>query len=247
MTDTTAQPRRDPTLTEKVSADGGAFDLHVWVPQAGHGPGLLLIQEIFGVGPYIRSVATRLADLGYVVAAPDVFWRQQPNWEADHDEAGLGASFGLVQQLDFPKAVDDCKLALAWLEGMAETDGSAGAIGFCLGGSLSWAVAIAGGPAAVVSYYGSGVADQVDQLDAIDCPVLLHFGGDDSFIPSEQVDRIATAVADRPDIELVVQDGAGHAFDNHEAPMFHDADAAERAWAVTVDFLDRHLPVEQRP
>jgi len=234
---------RAPSLTEQVSADGGAFDLHVWLPEAGHGPGLLLIQEIFGVGPYIRSVATRLADLGYVVAAPDVFWRIRPNWEADHDDAGLAASFELVQQLDAPAAVDDCRLALAWLEGMAETEGGAGVIGFCLGGTLAWAVAADGGPKAVVSYYGSGVADQLGRLDAIDCPVLLHFGGADPFIPDEQVDRIRAAVADRPDIDVVVQDGAGHAFDNHEAPAFHDAAAAERAWALTLDFLDRHLPV----
>src|SRR5687768_16554741 len=143
MTDASPQPLRAPSLTEKVSANGGAFDLHVWLPEAGHGPSLLLIKEIFGVGPYIRSVATRLADLGYVVAAPDVFWRIRPNWEAEHDEAGMGASFELVQQLDLPTAVADCTLAMAWLEGMAETDGPPGVIGFCLGGTLGWMVAVA--------------------------------------------------------------------------------------------------------
>ena len=79
---------------------------------AGRGPRSLLIQEIFGVGAYIRAVAERLADAGYVVGAPDVFWRFAPGWAADHDEAGLGASIEKVQQLDFPQAIADCVAAL---------------------------------------------------------------------------------------------------------------------------------------
>ena len=58
------------------------------------------------------AVAERLADAGYVVGAPDVFWRFAPNWESDHDEAGLGASIEKVQQLDFPQAIADCVAAL---------------------------------------------------------------------------------------------------------------------------------------
>jgi len=243
MPDAPAQPLRAPTRTDRVAAADGDFDLHVWLPASGNGPGLLLIQEIFGVGPYIRSVATRLADLGYVVAAPDLFWRFRRNWEADHDEAGLTESFQLVQQLDLEQAVADCNLALAHLGAMAETGGRPGVIGFCLGGTLGWAVAVSGEPAAVVSYYGSGVADNLAGIDAVTCPVLFHLGGADTFMPAaEHAERIRAAVADRPDIELVVHDGAGHAFDNHEAPMFHDPEAAGRAWQQTVDFLGRHLP-----
>jgi carboxymethylenebutenolidase len=243
MPDAPAQPLREPTRTDRVAAADGDFDLHVWLPASGRGPGLLLVQEIFGVGPYIRSVATRLADLGYVVAAPDLFWRFRRNWEADHDDAGLTESFQLVQQLDVEQAVADCNLALTRLDDMTETDGRPGVIGFCLGGTLGWAVAVTGEPSAVVSYYGSGVADNVARVDAVTCPVLFHFGGDDAFIPADQTERIRAAVAGRPDIELVVHEGAGHAFDNHEAPMFHDADAADRAWGQTVAFLGRHLPV----
>ena len=79
------------TRTDQVVVDGGAFDLHVWLPESGTGPGVLLIQEIFGVGAYIRAVGERLATLGYVVGAPDVFWRIQPNWESDHTPEGVEA------------------------------------------------------------------------------------------------------------------------------------------------------------
>ena len=72
------------TRTDTVTVDDGTFDLHVWVPEAGHGPGLLLLQEIFGVGAYLRAVAERLVALGYVVGAPDVFWRIERNWASSH-------------------------------------------------------------------------------------------------------------------------------------------------------------------
>ena len=91
-----------PSRTDSVVVGDDAFDLHVWLPESGHGPGILLFQEIFGVGPYIHAVARRLAALGYVVAAPDVFWRLERNWHAGHDEAGLQASIGLVVEVRLP-------------------------------------------------------------------------------------------------------------------------------------------------
>ena len=114
-------------------------------------------------------------------------------------------------------------------------------LGFCLGGTLAVGCTLAGDPDAVVSYYGSGVPDMVDQLGSITAPTLLHFGGDDPYIPAERLEAVIAAVPKHPAIELNVEAGAGHAFDNHEAPMFHDADAAERAWALTRAFLARHL------
>src|SRR4051794_28531042 len=95
------------TRTDRVSCgDDGEMDLHLFMPDgdASGRRAVLVIQEIFGVGPYVRDVCTRLADLGYVAGAPDVFWRFARNWEADHDEAGLTESFAKVQQLDFPNA-----------------------------------------------------------------------------------------------------------------------------------------------
>ena len=105
------------TRTDRIAAhDGGQFDGHVWLPDRGSGPGMLLLQEIFGVGPYIRSVAERLASAGYVVVAPDVFWRINPNWEADHDEQGLNDSISMMGKFDFVQGVDDCVAALEHLE-----------------------------------------------------------------------------------------------------------------------------------
>ena len=75
------------------------------------------------------------------------------------------------------------------------------------------------------------------------CPIIFHFGDSDPYIPNEQVDAIRASVGDRADVEIHVQAGAGHAFDNHEAAMFWNEAAAAAAWERTVAFLRQHLPV----
>lgn len=226
-----------------VACEGGEMAMHVWTPPSGSGPGLLLIQEIFGVGPYIRAVADRLAAAGYVVGAPDLFWRFAPGWEAGHDQAGLEASLAQVGNLDFPAAIGDCATALGSLAGLDEVSGTPGVIGFCLGGTLAWAVAIAGVPAVCVSYYGSGVASMLDGIDAVSCPTLFHFGNADAYIPNDDVEALNAAIDGRSGFVLNVEN-AGHAFDNHESAMFWNESAAQAAWAKTTAFLGEHLPVD---
>ncbi|MEW9555497.1 dienelactone hydrolase family protein [Nonomuraea sp. NPDC050783] len=228
--------------TETVHVDGGAFEMPVWTPAKGTGPGLLVIQEIFGVGPYIRAVAAALADLGYVVGAPDLFWRLHPHWAAGHDDEGLAASIDLGSRFDFDTGVKDCVAALGRLAALPQVTGGTGVLGFCLGGSLAHVVAAVAEPAVAVSFYGSAVPELVHLLDSIDCPTQYHFGGSDPYIPRDQIAVVERAVAGRPLVELHVQEEAGHAFHNFEAPRFHDPRAADAAWGLTVDFLRRHLP-----
>ena len=229
--------------TDHVSTPDGDFDLHLWLPESGSGPGIVLLQEIFGVGPYIRLRAEQLAALGYVVAAPDVFWRLQRNWASEHTAEGLQASFGLVQDFDFPQGVQDCLLALKQVQAMPETGGRVAAMGFCLGGSLAYFLAALGDPTCAVSYYGSGIAGQRELASSVTCPIVFHFGGNDGYIPNDQVEAIRTAFADQADATVVVQADAGHAFDNVEAPMFWTPDAAAAAWSITTAFLAEHLPI----
>lgn len=222
--------------------DAGSMPMHVWVPATGSGPGLLLIQEIFGVGAYIRAVAERLCDAGYVVGAPEVFWRFAPGWEAAHDADGLNASLAKVGELDPALAAADCTGALAATAALPEVVGAPGVIGFCLGGTLAWAVAAAGDPAVCVSYYGSGVPGMLGLIDQVSCPTLFHFGNADAYIPADGVEALNAAIAGRPGFVLNVEN-AGHAFDNHESEMFWNESAAQAAWAKTMAFLGEHLPV----
>jgi carboxymethylenebutenolidase len=102
-------------------------------------------------------------------------------------------------------------------------------------------MAVAGDPDAAVCSYGSTIPDRLDAADDTACPVLLHSGGQDPFIPRERADRVVAAATGRPGWECHVQQDGGHAFDNHDAPMFFQPEPAARAWAITREFLTRTL------
>jgi carboxymethylenebutenolidase len=229
------------TRVEQVTVPGGAYDLTVWLPDGGSGPGVLVIPEIFGVGDYIHAVAEDLTRLGYVVAAPDLFWRLRPGWSVAHDEEGVRRSLELSRDFDFEQGVADTAAGLRHLTDLPEVDGEVGIIGFCLGGSIAYYLAAQNAAAAVVSLYGSAVPSALGLLDAIERPVQFHFGGQDPYIPRDEVAKVEQAVRDRPNAEIHVEEQAGHAFHNRRAPMFYVPDAAGRAWARIEDFLSRHL------
>jgi len=231
---------------ESVEVPGGSFEMPVWLPATGRGPGLLLIQEIFGVGDYIVAVAGDLAGLGYVVGAPDLFWRLKPRHRADHDQDGLAESLELASRFDAQQGIADAAAALWHLAAIPEIDGGIGVIGFCLGGSIAYLLAAQAEPDAVVSFYGSAVPDNLDALSRIRSPLQLHFGGSDPYIPREQVARVEEAAAARPNVEIHVEEDAGHAFHNRVAPMFYMPDPADRAWRRSVEFLQRHLPTREK-
>jgi len=231
-----------PSRVESVETPDGSFDLTVWLPDGGTGPGLLLIQEIFGVSDYIRAVAEDLAALGYVVGAPDLFWRLEPGYQAGHDEEGLNRSLEIASRFDFPQGVTDAAAALRRLAALPEVEGGLGVIGFCFGGTVAYFLAAQAEMDVMVSFYGSGISDRTDLLDRIDIPVQFHFGGNDSYIPRDQVAKVEAAAAGKANVEVHVEEDAGHAFHNRKSSMFHMPEPAARAWQRTEEFLRRHLP-----
>jgi carboxymethylenebutenolidase len=180
-----------------------------------------------------------------VVLCPDVFWRVQPGVDLGHDEASLQEAFGLVgawsEQVADEDKVADLGVALAHLRALPEVTGKVAAMGYCLGGTLAYRTASGFSPDACVSYYGSGVADLLAAGEVPSVATLLHFGGSDPYLPAEQVVAVQAGLADRADVEVHVQPGAGHAFENFLAPQFSDPEAAARSWPLTTDFLSRTL------
>src|SRR3954469_9360384 len=156
------------TRTETIAASfGGQFSGHLAVPDAGRGPGVLLLQEIFGVGDFLTSKANDLADLGYVVLCPDVFWRGQPGIALAHDEAALGEAFGYMtryhEEVSDETRISDLGAALEHLRSLPEVAGhKVAAMGYCLGGYLAFQLACHFEPDAAVAYYGSGIADALE-------------------------------------------------------------------------------------
>lgn len=228
---------------ESVATPDGSFNLTLWVPGSGRGPSLLLIEEIFGISDYIQAVAEDLADLGYVVGVPDLFWRLQPGWASAHDEEGLEQSLALASRFNSETGVADTVAAFTHLAALPEVEGGTGIIGFCFGGTFAYLAAAQTSPDAVLSFYGSGVPDQAALLGRITCPVQFHFGGNDPYIPRDKVRQVEEAAARYPNVEIHVEEDAGHAFHNRKSAMFYRPEPAARAWARTEEFLRRHLPV----
>ncbi|MCP2343702.1 dienelactone hydrolase family protein [Actinomadura rupiterrae] len=230
---------------ETVRVPDGDFSLHVWLPEKGSGPGILLIQEIFGVGEYMAAVAADLTSLGYVVAAPDMFWRLERDWSVEHSDTVMAEAGDKISHFDWTKGQDDLEAALDKLRELPEVAGGVGALGFCFGGSLAYMLAAraSGKLDAVVSFYGSRVPGELDRAGDITVPIQFHFGGSDPYIPREDVAAVEEALGGRDHVEFHVQEDGGHAFHNRTSPIFHQAEPAARAWALTEDFLARRLPV----
>lgn len=223
-------------------AGGSQMGGHLSLPESGEGPGIVVLMEIFGVGSYIRRATERLAELGYVALAPDLYRRIEPGLELGHDEDGLKRAFDAVRRLDQQGAVEDSVAALEALRERTEVGGRpVGVLGFCLGGGLAYEVAAVADPAAAVCYYGSSIPDRLDQADRIECPLLFHFGAQDQYIPLESAERVCAIAGQHEGWECHIQPDGGHAFDNHDSPVFSRPEPAARAWEITKDFLARNL------
>ena len=229
-----------------IPTEAGEMPAHLFLPPSGRGPGVVVLQEIFGVSGYVQRRAAQLAELGYVVVAPEIFWRLGVTSPIEGENA-LQEGVALVGRLDWQAAVSDATATVEWLRARDDVAGGVGVVGFCFGGGLGFNVAAhleAEGSApldALVSYYGSALPGLHDTL-TVTAPSLHHFGLADSYIDADTVRRIEASVTQQPDTVVETYPGADHAFDNDDMP-WHDAGASALAWARTEDFVRQHLPV----
>jgi carboxymethylenebutenolidase len=227
----------------RVTTEAGEMPAQLWLPDSGAGPGVLLLQEIFGVSAYIARRAADLADAGYVVLAPELYWRldTKPLDMADPDVTAK--AMGVVQQLDWGTTVADAVAALGHLRSRPEVRGGTGVVGFCFGGGLGFNVAAVADPDVLVSYYGSSLPNLLDLVPAVSAPSLHHFGLADDFLVPEVVEKVRAAIIDGPaDVQVETYEGANHAFDNADYALHHP-EASALAWQRTLDFLHQRLPL----
>jgi carboxymethylenebutenolidase len=222
-----------------ASHDGDAFDAHLAMPKGGTGAGMVLLHEAGGITGYMRGVAARLAELGYVTLMPDLFWRIERNVDLQDDD-DMTRALELIGQFDMHAGMRDIETALAYLRAKPEVDGPVGVIGFCFGGGLAYGVACELEPDVALAYYGVGVELLAERIHEVTCPALLQFGTEDVFIPPDALERLQSAARANANVEIEVYQSAGHAFDNPYAE-WHEPDTAARAWARTADFLAEHL------
>ena len=227
----------NPLQNVTFESNGSSAHGYLALPDSGRGPGLIVIQEWWGLVDHIADVTNRFAAEGFVALAPDLYGGRTTH---DAQEASE-----LMQQLPVEDAARDLAGAVDYLLSHdAVTSSTIGAVGFCMGGGFVLVLAAQQGDriGAAVPFYGVPPAEPID-FSGLTAPVLGHYGERDGGIPpntvTELVDTVEQQSGQRPQVHMYP---AGHAFLNDANPLgTHDAEQADIAWRRTTEFLHRHL------
>lgn len=234
---TTALPTESNTISLSV-ADGTTMGAFIARPQSGGPyPGLLVLQEAFGVNGHIRHVATRFAAQGYVTIAPELFHRTAPGFEGSYTD--FQAIMPHMQALTEEGLTADVKAAHDWLRSDGQTQPTRiSAVGFCMGGRVAFLANATLPLHSAVSFYGGGIAPGLlHHAAALHGPMLFFWGGLDKHIDAPQRRAVVDALTDvaRPFLNVEISD-ADHGFFCDERASYH-ARAASMAWDLTLAFL----------
>jgi carboxymethylenebutenolidase len=224
------------------AADGGLFKGYIALPQKQPAPGVVVLQEIFGINDFVRETTDALAQSGFVALAPDLFWRRKPGVELHESQREEGQSY--LKSMSEPLAVTDSISAMQALRAHPACNGRVGAVGYCWGGKLAYLMAARSNVDAAVSFYGVGLQAALAEVANIHAPLLVHLADADILCPPPAQEQIIAAMRQRADhISIEVYEGAGHAFARRGGKPFM-AIHAERANGLTSAFLIKHLHLE---
>jgi carboxymethylenebutenolidase len=185
-------------------------------------------------------VAEQYALDGFVVLAPDLFWRQAPRVELGYAGDDWKRAFALMQGYAPAEAVADIAASAAALRARPEVGGGkVGAVGYCMGGRMAYLAAATAGIDAAAPFYGGGIHLQLDRAAGITCPMQFHYAGHDDHIPPEAVESVRQAFAGKA-AEVHVYPGSMHGFNCWERASYH-APSAALAHGRTLQFLATRL------
>ncbi|MEO2155870.1 MAG: dienelactone hydrolase family protein [Acidimicrobiales bacterium] len=226
--------------TVEFAANGTTAGGYLALPDGGRGPGVVVLQEWWGLVPQIRGVCDRLAGEGFVALAPDLYHGEF----AEHTEMDRAGE--LMTSLPPDRAARDMSAAIDFLLAHEATTGDAvGVTGFCMGGMLTLLIAAQEGDrvAAAAPFYGAPLGDGAPDWSGLTAAVEGHLAANDDFFPPEAITALGDDLrkAGR-DVVFHVYEGTGHGFANEENPLgTWDEAAAATAWGRTVDFLRSRL------
>jgi carboxymethylenebutenolidase len=232
-------------------AEGGRMGGYLAHPKGGGPrPAVLVYMEIFGINSHIRAVTERVAREGYVALAPDYFHRTGPGVEFGYDDAGMAKGMQLLSALHASEMISDAQASIAWLRQRKDVTGKVGAMGFCIGGHMTYLTACETDVAAAASFYGGGIAgakgpgggpSTLSRTGQIRGRIVCLFGEKDGLIPPDQVKAIRDALAkNRIDHEVVVYPGADHGFFCDQRATYQKA-AADDAWRRVKELFHSQL------
>jgi carboxymethylenebutenolidase len=219
----------------------GEFAGYLASPASGRGPGIVVIQEIFGINEFVREVCEYFAARGFFALAPDLFWRIEPGVQlTDKTEEHWQRAFALMQAFDIDKGVTDIQTAITHLRTVPGCTGKVGTVGYCLGGQLAFLTATRTDTDAAVGYYGVYIQNRLGEADKIKKPVLLHIAGKDQFVPPEAQQQIISGLEDNPHVTMHVYPEMDHAF-ARTGGQHYDKACADLANGRTDTFFRQHL------
>lgn len=221
---------------ELIAEDNNELAGYVVRPEKQPKAALVVVQEIFGVNAQMRKAAESWAAEGFLVIAPAMFDRFEKNVELTYDAAGFQQGLALMGKFapDLAPQVADVQGAIDWLR--SETGNAVGVVGYCFGGLMAWLSAARLDVNAAVGYYGGGIDKFAHEEPH--CPVMLHFGADDAYIPASARNTIQEA---HPEVPLFVYEDAGHAFARSTDPTHYVGAAAALAKKRSLLFFEQHL------
>jgi carboxymethylenebutenolidase len=226
----------------KLTVDGKEMDAFVALPEAsGPRPAVIVFQEIFGVNAHIKDVTRRVAAEGYVAIAPDYHHRAWPaGTELPYNEEGMKKGMEVIPKLTFDGIEADIDATIAYLKTRKEANtGKLGVMGFCIGGHMTYLAAATQPVAAAAAFYGGGIATfgpggtkkTIERTGDIKGKILCLFGAEDPMISQDQVSAIKKALeANKVRHEVVVYDGASHAFFRDVDPRMYREAPSKDAW-----------------
>jgi len=200
-------------ITIDATDGSGSFTAYLAEPKHKPAGAVVLIQEIFGINDSMRETAAQLADQGFLVLAPDLFWRLEPGVElTDKSEAEFKRALDLMGRFDQDLGIADLRATLAAARTLPGANGRAGTMGYCLGGRLAFMMAIRSDADVNVSYYGVGLDGLLGELGAVKSPLVLHIAGQDAFFPAEGRAKVIEAVAGNALVHAFNYAHADHGF-----------------------------------
>ncbi len=240
------------TSVEIPVSGGGTMGAYLARPEGdARLPGILVFMEIFGINQHIRAVTERIAEAGYVALAPDYFHRTGPGIQLGYDDDGMAEGMKHLGQLEADSMIADARDAIAFLRATDGVKGeSIGAMGFCIGGHMTYLTACETDIKAAAAYYGGGIAapsgpgggpSTLSRSDKIKGKLICYFGGKDTMIPQDQVSAVREALdKNGGGHEVIVYPEADHGFNCDLRESYHEA-SAEDAWSRTLALFSANL------
>lgn len=239
------------TTTNQVTIPNGDLEIAAYLAKpsaSGNYPGVIVIQEIFGVNDHIKDITERIAQEGYIAIAPAIYQRQAPGFAVGYTDEDVKIGRQHKQNTKAKELLSDIQATIDYLYKMPEVKATGvGTVGFCFGGHVVYLAATLKEVTATASFYGAQIVNwcpgenepTIERTKDINGTIYAFFGTEDPLIPNEHIDQIAAELEKQQiDHQVFRYKGATHGFmcDRRDS---YNPDAAKDAWQKMLDLFSQ--------